>query len=65
MTKAVRAYFYGGWGPQVGEVTHLGGVTACPYNLSFCFDHVYMMGGETHHMLPHLSGAPHLHVYRP
>ena len=28
---------------------------ACPYNLSF--HHVYMMGGVTRHMLPHLSGV--------
>ena len=24
-----------------------------------------MIGGVTHHMLPHLSGVPHLHVNRP
>ena len=29
-------------------------------NLSF-----YMIGGVTRHMLPHLSGVPHLHVNRP
>ena len=27
--------------------------------------HVYMIGGVTRHMLPHLSGVPHLHVNRP
>ena len=27
-------------------------------------DHVYMLGGVTCHMLPHLSGVPHLHVNR-
>ena len=33
---------------------------ACPYNLSFECDHVYMLlGGVTHHLLP---GVPHLHV---
>ena len=35
------------------------------YNLSFKFDHVYMIGGVPRHMLPHLSGVPHLHVNRP
>ena len=24
-----------------------------------------MLGGVTRHMLPHLSGVPHLHVNRP
>ena len=24
-----------------------------------------MLGGVTHHMLPHLPGVPHLHVNRP
>ena len=24
-----------------------------------------MIGGVTHHMLPHLSGVPHLHVNMP
>ena len=24
-----------------------------------------MIGGVTHHMLPHLPGVPHLHVNRP
>ena len=24
-----------------------------------------MIGGVTHHMLPYLSGVPHLHVNRP
>ena len=26
-TVKVRACLHGGWGPQVGEVTHLGGVS--------------------------------------
>ena len=26
--------------------------------------HIYMIGWVTHHMLPHLSGVPHLHVNR-
>ena len=30
-----RACLHGGGGPQVGEVTRLGRVPACPYNLSF------------------------------
>ena len=37
----------------------------CPYNSSFYCDHVYMLGGVTRHMLPHLPGVPHLHVNRP
>ena len=32
---------------------------------SFYFDHVYMIGGVTRRMLPHLYGVPHLHVNRP
>ena len=31
----------------------------------FNFVHVYMIGGVTRHMLPHLSGVPHLHVNSP
>ena len=38
---------------------------AFPNNLSFSFDHVYMIGGVTRHMLPHLSGVSHLPVNRP
>ena len=34
-------------------------------NLSFKFDHVYMIGEVTLHMLPHLSGVPHLHGNSP
>ena len=60
-----RACLHGGGGPQEGEVTRLGGVTPCPYNLSFWFDHVNMIGGVTRHMLPHLAGVPHVHVNRP
>ena len=29
------------------------------------FDYVYMKGGVTRHMLPHLSGVPHLDLNRP
>ena len=29
------------------------------------FDYVYMKGGVTRHMLPHLSGVPHLELNRP
>ena len=28
----------------------------------FKLDHVYLISGVTHHMLPHFSGVPHLHV---
>ena len=28
------------------------------------FDQVYMIGGVTHRMLPHLSGVPRRHVNR-
>ena len=31
-------------------------------NLSFKCDHVYMLGGMTRYMLPHLPVVPHLHV---
>ena len=31
----LRACLRGGGRPQVGDATHLGGVRACPYNLSF------------------------------
>ena len=31
----------------------------------FKFDHVYMIGRVTRHMLSHLSGVPQLHVNRP
>ena len=43
----LRACSHGSGGPQVGEVARLGGVTACPYNFPFYFDHVYMIGGVT------------------
>ena len=42
-----RACLHGVGGPQEGEITRLGGVTPCPYNLSFWFDHVNMIGGVT------------------
>ena len=32
--------------------------------LSFSLDHVYMIGGLTRRVLPHLSGVPHLHINR-
>ena len=48
-------------GPQVSEVTRLGGVT----RLSIFFHLVYIIGRVTRHMLPHLSGVSHLHVNRP
>ena len=31
----LRACLHGGGRPQVGEVTRLGGLPACPHNLSF------------------------------
>ena len=34
------------------------------HKISILFDHVYMIGGVTWHMLPHLPGVPHLHVNR-
>ena len=33
--KKIRACLHGGGGPQLGEVTRLGEVPACPYYLSF------------------------------
>ena len=33
--NSLRARLHGGGKPQVDEVTSFGGVTACPYNLSF------------------------------
>ena len=35
------------------------------YNLSLYFEHVYVIGGVTHRMLPYLSGVPHLHGNSP
>ena len=32
---------------------------------SFWYDHVYMIGGVTRQMLPHLYGVFHVHVNRP
>ena len=32
-------------------------IAAYPYNFSFKFDHVYMIGGATRQMLPSLSGV--------
>ena len=48
-----------------GEVTRLGGVTFLFISSLILFDHVYMIGGVTRHMLHHPSGVPHLHVNRP
>ena len=62
---SLRACLHGGRGPQVGEVPRLGGVTRLSICLSYEFDHIYMIGGVTRHMLPHLPGVPHLHVNRP
>ena len=64
-SKSIKACLLGREGRRVGEVTHLGGVTRLSCNLSFHFYHVCMIGGVTHHMLPHLSGVLHLHVNRP
>ena len=45
----------------MGEITRLGEVTRLSKgNLSFSFDHVYMIGGVTRHKLPHLFGFPYL-----
>ena len=66
--KEIRAVcLQGGGEPQVeGEVTGAYvGKPACPYNLSFWFDHVYMIGGVTRRSLPRLPEVPHLHVNRP
>ena len=59
------ACLHGGGGPQEGAVTRLGGVMesrsrslVCPYNLSFWFDHIYMIGAVTRHILPYLPGVP-------
>ena len=58
----------GAGGPPVGEVTRLGGwgnplrwgnPPVPGYNVSFEFDHVYLIGGVTRHMLPHPSRVPH------
>ena len=62
VTKLVfefRACLHRGGGPQVGEVTCLGGVKpAFPYNLSFYLDQIYMIGGVTHQGgLPGLPGG--------
>ena len=42
-----------------------GGNPPVHIHLSFQFDHVYMTGGVTRHMLPYLPGVPRLHVNRP
>ena len=43
----LRACFKGGGRPLVNEVTRLVGLPACPYNLLFYLDHVYMISGVT------------------
>ena len=52
-----------------GLFTWRWGTPACLYIqcliLKLKFDHVYMIGGVTRRMLPHLPGVPHLHVNRP
>ena len=64
--KQFRACLHGGGGPQVGEVTCLGGVTRLSIkSLILQFDHVHMTSGVSHRMLPHLAGIPHLHVNSP
>ena len=50
---------YGSRGPQVGEVTRLS------IQFLILIDHVYMIGGVTRHMLPHLPGVHYLHENRP
>ena len=61
--QLLRACLHGGGGPQIGEVTRLGGVTRLStVNVSFQFDHVYMIGEMTRHLLPHLSVVPHLQL---
>ena len=52
MESLLRACLHGGGGPQVGEVTRLGGVTISHF---YCRDHVYMIGGVTR-----LGGLPGL-----
>ena len=47
------------------EVRGWGGNPPVHIHLSFQFDHVYMTGGVTRHMLPYLLGVPRLHVNRP
>ena len=59
----IRASLHGGGGPQVGEVTRLGGVTGLSILISFYY-YVYMIGGVTHRILPHLSGVSRLNVNR-
>ena len=56
---SLRACLHGGGGSQVGEVTHLGGVTCLSmYNLSFYLDYIYMIGGVTcQGRLPGLLGG--------
>ena len=56
---SLRACLHGGRGSQVGEVTHLGGVTCLSmYNLSFYLDYIYMIGGVTcQGRLPGLLGG--------
>ena len=42
-----KACLHGGGGPQVGEVTHLGGITRLSIYSLFSIDHVYMIGRVT------------------
>ena len=45
------------WGKNITLVYMQSYKLAYPHNLSFKFDHVYMIRGATRHMLPHLSGV--------
>ena len=54
-------FLQGGGGPQIDEVTGAYvGKPACPYNLSFWFDYVNMIGGVTDRRLPRLPEVSHL-----
>ena len=56
----LRACSHGGGGPQVGEVTRIGGVTLLSiYSLTLMMFTFYTF------TLPRLFGVPHLHVNRP
>ena len=57
----LKACLHGTGGSQVSEVVRLGVVTRLSpkNNVSFEFDHVYMIGGVTRHILLHLYlGSP-------
>ena len=52
--RLIKGLFTWRWGTQVGEVT------CCPYNLSFEFDHIYMISGVTSPAVGYLTylGSP-------